>query len=609
MFKMRILSVLFLVFTMNLVSAQILINEDFNTGTPMGWTGPYLNTFMGACEGNALRANVWLNTPSASLTSPNQVGASNGTDLEVSFDYKIVELSSTTIAQGLAWGIAELQYSTNDGANWQTILTIDDSNHITSSSCATMLATIPAEVLPMGADVKLRISVTWSSGDYYFYIDNFNAMQESLSLPNCDANLLQTTDVNVLGELVWSAATAFPSGYYITIGTNAGESDVLPLTDVGNVTMYSLADLNLEQGATYYTTIIPYNSNGNASGCVEQMFTSAVSPANDICANAEVVEIGTITVGTTIGATGMSDISCNGSIGDDVWYTLVGDGGVLTLTLDAVDEYFQIGVFESIDCSDIVLGECDYSIDPLSHPASLTFPSIAGATYYIQLGAWSQGGNPSVFEFSVTSAPANDECWGAETVSLGVTTTANNTGATISAELPDCDNIIREADVWYTFNSGTSSLINVITDAGYFVQVWEGYCGALFPLTDACAATRIEDLEVLEHTVYYVQLWSNRSIGTGEFNLTIGDATNINATNEVIEGLAVYPNPVDDQLFFNAQDYIESIRVYNALGQELLFSMPNTVQTYVNTSALKAGMYMVKVKIGSDSGTYVFIKK
>ena len=110
-------------------NSQVNLNENFDSGTPAGWTNNYSNTANGACSGNSVRRNLWsTNTSTGHLTSPNLVGISNGTDLIISFDYKVVEynFSNPTVGQAAGWGSADIQYSTDNGTTWLTALTIDE---------------------------------------------------------------------------------------------------------------------------------------------------------------------------------------------------------------------------------------------------------------------------------------------------------------------------------------------------------------------------------------------------------------------------------------------------------------------------------------------------
>ena len=110
----------------------MIISENFDAGTPAGWTDTYSNTSTNACAGNSERDNLWSSSATGNLTSPNQIGASNETDLTVSFDYKIIDYTGGG-ATAAGWGSAELQYSTDDGANWTTVFTINDANHTAST--------------------------------------------------------------------------------------------------------------------------------------------------------------------------------------------------------------------------------------------------------------------------------------------------------------------------------------------------------------------------------------------------------------------------------------------------------------------------------------------
>lgn len=187
-----------MMFITTLAYSQVVISEDFDSGTPTGWTDTYTNTSTYACNGNSERDNLWSGSLTGNISSPNQVGLSNGTDLTISFDYKVVEYSGGT-ATAAGWGTADLQYSTDDGGTWATALTINDTNHVVANTCATMTVVVPAASLVAGSDVKLKIANTWSTGDYYFYIDNFSATQVVSNPPNCPVvTVLQMQHVETL---------------------------------------------------------------------------------------------------------------------------------------------------------------------------------------------------------------------------------------------------------------------------------------------------------------------------------------------------------------------------------------------------------------------------
>lgn len=257
--------------------SQVVISENFDTGTPVGWTGTYANTATNSCAGNSERDNIYSTSATGNITTSNQAGASNATDLTISFDYKVIDYGGGG-ATAAGWGSADLQYSTNDGATWNTVLTIDDGNHVVAATCATITPVVIAGVsLPMGSDIKLQITNTWVAGDYYFYVDNFTATQVVSSVPNCATNSVSTPDVscgNYDTTISWDA-TAGVLGYYLTVGTSPGGTEILNNIDVGTVVSYVIGTQSFN--TTYYWTIVPFNSLGPATGCVENNYATFVT--------------------------------------------------------------------------------------------------------------------------------------------------------------------------------------------------------------------------------------------------------------------------------------------------------------------------------------------
>ncbi|WP_405573646.1 choice-of-anchor J domain-containing protein [Winogradskyella sp. Asnod2-B02-A] len=70
-----------------------------------------------------------------------------------------------------------------------------------------------------------------------------------------------------------------------------------------------------------------------------------------------------------------------------------------------------------------------------------------------------------------------------------------------------------------------------------------------------------------------------------------------------------YPNPVKNTLSLNAQKSIETITVYNMLGQEMYRTAPNSISSELDMSNLSTGTYFVKVTIESVINTIRVIKQ
>jgi hypothetical protein len=69
-----------------------------------------------------------------------------------------------------------------------------------------------------------------------------------------------------------------------------------------------------------------------------------------------------------------------------------------------------------------------------------------------------------------------------------------------------------------------------------------------------------------------------------------------------------FPNPVNNVLSIKAQASIDSITVYNMLGQTVVRSTPNTTTTAVDMSGLQTGAYFVQVAINNSIETVRVIK-
>ncbi|TYB78964.1 T9SS type B sorting domain-containing protein [Bizionia myxarmorum] len=262
--------------------SQIGLVENFDAGLtlPPGWTGNgYSGSVFQPCSVVSLRANLSNSNMSDDLISPNIVGQSNGTDLTVTFDYKIVDWSAAVDPTGPGWGELNVQYSTNNGATWVSMGAVNDINHQASNTCATMSFVVPAADVPTASNVKLKFENTYYSGNYYFYIDNVRAYQVVVDPPSCSpiiAPLNGATGVPITQNLSWQAATGIPQGYTLSVGTTSGGTELVDNLDVGLSTTYDLP--NLDYATTYYVNITPYNTNGPALDCPEFSFTTGADP-------------------------------------------------------------------------------------------------------------------------------------------------------------------------------------------------------------------------------------------------------------------------------------------------------------------------------------------
>jgi hypothetical protein len=159
-------------------NAQISHFEDFegySNITEVEWTttGFFFDAFSRPCDGTSIRNNIHQYSQSGQLISPNFSGLSDGTDIRISFDYKLINWGFLSATQS-GWGELTLQYSVNNGSSWIDIDTINDSDHTPSTACATKLYIVNGSQVPSGSDFRIRFVISWNNGDYYVYMDNIS---------------------------------------------------------------------------------------------------------------------------------------------------------------------------------------------------------------------------------------------------------------------------------------------------------------------------------------------------------------------------------------------------------------------------------------------------
>jgi len=108
-------------------------------------------------------------------------------------------------------------------------------------------------------------------------------------------------------------------------------------------------------------------------------------------------------------------------------------------------------------------------------------------------------------------------------------------------------------------------------------------------------------------------LGSNGTVADSEdFNFYV-DNFSVTSTSLGIDTVSksnftYFPNPVNNVLSIKAQASIDSITVYNMLGQTVVRSTPNTTTTTVDMSELQTGAYFVQVAINNSIETVRVIK-
>lgn len=122
------------------------------------------------------------------------------------------------------------------------------------------------------------------------------------------------------------------------------------------------------------------------------------------------------------------------------------------------------------------------------------------------------------------------------------------------------------------------------------------------PLSDFIGLTTRENIAQLVfstnggNTVYV----DNVYFSTGEV------AATADLNSKVVR---LYPNPADDVLHINAATPIETLVIYNTLGQQVFTMEVNSNEAVVNVSALTSGIYSISTMSNGGTTVQKFIKK
>jgi len=88
-------------------------------------------------------------------------------------------------------------------------------------------------------------------------------------------------NVAVTTDLSWNSV-ADAEGYRISVGTTNGGTDIVNNQDVGNVTTFDIP-VDLPDDTTIFVTVTPFNTAGDAQGCIEESFTTIAAAEVPSC--------------------------------------------------------------------------------------------------------------------------------------------------------------------------------------------------------------------------------------------------------------------------------------------------------------------------------------
>ncbi len=87
-----------------------------------------------------------------------------------------------------------------------------------------------------------------------------------------------------------------------------------------------------------------------------------------------------------------------------------------------------------------------------------------------------------------------------------------------------------------------------------------------------------------------------------------GTCDSLGVSDNALAGFSYYPNPATEVLSLRSANNIESVSMYNLLGQQVISTEIGATTSDINLSSLTAGTYIMKVTVDGQTGTYKVLK-
>jgi hypothetical protein len=204
----------------------------------------------------------------------------------------------------------------DNATTWVVDYFVNSNQNSTGATQLGASYNIPGTGTPYSAQPYTKITrsfVPTTSGVYYFAVrvneptfspwyasfDDFELKVTPNIIPSCATGLTSvpnTTCGNFANQLSWTA-TQDATGYYVTIGTTSGGSDIANAVSV-SATNYSFSGTVNTQ---YFWKVVPFSGAGSATGCTEQSFTTVATGC--YCASVPTSNDGSGITNATVGTT------------------------------------------------------------------------------------------------------------------------------------------------------------------------------------------------------------------------------------------------------------------------------------------------------------------
>jgi hypothetical protein len=250
------------------------INENFDSVTTPALPDCWSKILRGATLSSFATVTTTANTTNS---APNSAALYNSSSATTTTDDIILV---SPVLSNLNAGTHRLKFYAKTTGSIQ----VGTLNNNTASAVFTPFQTIATTAtstlyvvdFSTYAGTDTFIGFRHNSGTFVtLYVDDVVWEPIPATAPSCASNIVATPNAscgNFANSITWDA-TPNADGYYITVGTTTGGTDVANASSITTNT-YSFSG-NI--GTTYFYTIVPFNAIGSATGCTEQSFTTNAS--------------------------------------------------------------------------------------------------------------------------------------------------------------------------------------------------------------------------------------------------------------------------------------------------------------------------------------------
>lgn len=414
-------------------------------------------------------------------------------------------------------------------------------------------------------------------------------------------------------EDVWYSFTA--NGPSMVLEATANFNAVIEVMDAcsgnslgcSNSGKIQVNELNI--GTDYLARVYDFNAGEPLEFAFDICAYSISNPANDNCASAQLLTIGTTANSTLTGATPDGYVTCGGTPDDDVWFKFIATQNTHGIVLRnfGPDLSPVIQVYSSCGGTSLAC------VNASSLPVAGLSP---GVTYYVRVFSTSSStlANP-VFQIAVITPVANDECTNAVLLTVNTAPVTGNTEYATESQSPCAG--YSDDDVWYQYIPSIASgdSIEVTGDASFdaIVELRDGCAGGnsvdCMDITSSGELERIITDALTTGNTYYIRVYNySPSLATTPgFSIEIKHSILNSTTGETaLSQLSVYPNPVLDVLNIEnvkEKTFAEFIDVQGVIRHQEYITGNFTMNP--KNTGLSEGVY--SLRLSSESG--VLVKK